>query len=149
MSTLDKAIRIAAQLHEGQLDRYGAPYISHPLRVMARVTTDDEKMAAVLHDVIEDSEWTLDDLRKEGFSAVVLKAVDDLTRRAGEDYLNYIERLKPNPIARKVKLADLEDNMDLRRLPTLAAKDIERLARYHRVWVMLKEMGDSDKGKSL
>ncbi len=146
MSTLDKAIRIAAQVHEGQLDRYGAPYISHPLRVMARMNTDDEKMAAVLHDVIEDSACTLDDLRKEGFSAVVLQAVDHLTRREGEDYLTYIERLKPNPIARKVKLADLEDNMDLRRLPTLSAKDVERLARYHQVWVMLKQMEDFHKG---
>jgi len=145
MSTLNKALRIAAMVHEGQQDRYGAPYILHPLRVMARVATDDEKMAAILHDVVEDSEWTLDDLRKEGFSAVVLKAVDALTRRDGEDYMNYIERLKPNPIARLVKLADLEDNMDLRRLPTVAAKDIERLARYHQVWLKLKELDEPDK----
>lgn len=85
MSTLDKAIRIAARAHEGQQDRYGAPYFLHPLRVMARVTTDEERMAAILHDVIEDSEWTLDDLRKEDFAVVVLQAVDDLTRRDGED----------------------------------------------------------------
>jgi len=145
MSTIDKAIRIAAQAHEGQRDRYGAPYILHPLRVMARVTTDDEKMAAILHDVIEDSEWTLDDLRKDGFSAVVLQAVDDLTRREGEDYMDYIDRLKSNPIARKAKIADLEDNMDMRRLPTVAAKDAGRLARYHQVWVMLKKLDESDK----
>jgi len=144
MSTLDKAIRIASQAHEGQQDRYGAPYILHPLRVMAKVTTADEKMAAILHDVIEDSKWTLDDLRKEGFAMVVLQAVDELTRRDGEDYMKYIDRLKNNPIARKSKIADLEDNMDMRRLPTVTPKDVERLARYHQVWVMLKKIDESD-----
>ncbi|HEX9653778.1 MAG TPA: HD domain-containing protein [bacterium] len=143
MSTLAHAIHIAVQAHEGQLDRYGSPYILHPLRVLSQMHTEDEKVAAVLHDVIEDSDWTLEALSNEGFSTVVLKTVDDLTRRQDEDYMDYIERLKPNPIARRVKLADLEDNMDLRRLKTLSEKDIDRLVRYHQVWIMLKTVEES------
>lgn len=146
MSTLDKAIRIAAQAHEGQLDRYGEPYILHPFRVMSRVHSEDEKMAAILHDVIEDSDWTLEALSNEDFSAIVLKAVDDLTRRDGEDYMDYINRLKSNPIARRVKLADLEDNMDLRRLNTISKKDVERLARYHEAWIILKKIEEEADG---
>jgi (p)ppGpp synthase/HD superfamily hydrolase len=145
MATLDKAIRIAVQAHEGQLDRYGAPYILHPFRVMSRMHTEEEKMAAILHDVVEDSDWTLKALGSEGFSAVVLKIVDDLTRRDKEDYMEYIERLKPNAIARRVKISDLEDNMDLRRLKKASKKDVERLARYHEVWLMLKGLEESER----
>jgi (p)ppGpp synthase/HD superfamily hydrolase len=138
MSTLAKAIRIAAEVHDGQQDRFGAPYILHPLRVMMRMTSEEERIAAVLHDVIEDSDWTLHNLCKEGFSEVILQAVDCLTRRQGEPYFEYIERLKPNPLARAVKIADLEDNMDMKRIDTVTNKELDRLARYHQAWLILK-----------
>lgn len=140
MSTLDKAIRIAAEVHEGQKDRYGAPYILHPIRVMMRVETDLEKIAAILHDVVEDSDWTLADLQKEGFSEEVVTAVDCLTKRdeQNEPYMDYIDRVLTNPAAIKVKLADLEDNMDLTRIADMQERDPERLMRYHEAWKKLR-----------
>lgn len=134
MSTLARAIALAAQAHEQQKDKAGAPYILHPLRLMQKMHTDPEMIAAVLHDVVEDTEWTLDALRTEGFSPEILAAVDSVTHRQGETYDDYLARAAADPIGRKVKLADLEDNMDLRRLSELTEKDIERLQKYHRLW---------------
>ena len=132
MADLEEAIRIAVEAHRGQKDRAGAPYILHPLRVMLRVRTDAERMAAVLHDVVEDTPWTLDDLRAHGFPAQVLEAVDRLTRRPGEAYDAFVERAAAHPVARRVKLADIEDNLDLRRLDAIEARDLDRLDRYLR-----------------
>jgi len=140
MSTLDKAILIAAQAHQDQKDRYGKPYILHPIRLMMNVDSETEKIVAMLHDVVEDSNWTLENLRAEGFSAEVIIAVDCLTKREDEQYFDYIERIKTNPIAQKVKLADLEDNMDLRRIDNLTEKDLQRMERYHSAWKKLKEL---------
>lgn len=134
MADLEEAIRIALEAHRGQKDRAGAPYVLHPLRMMLRVRTDAERMAAVLHDVVEDSAWTLDDLRARGFPDEVLEAVDRLTRRPGEAYDAFVERAAAHPVARRVKLADLEDNLDLRRLEGVTAGDLERLDRYLRAW---------------
>lgn len=134
MADIEEAIRIAVDAHRGQRDRGGAPYILHPLRVMLRVHTDAERMAAVLHDVVEDSAWTLDDLRARGFAEEVLAAVDALSRREGEDYGAFVERAAAHPVARRVKLADLEDNLDLRRTGTVEPDDAERLNRYLRAW---------------
>ena len=130
MTTLDDAILLAAQAHRGQKDRAGAPYILHPLRVMLRLKTEEEMMVAVLHDVVEDSAFALADLERTGFPPHVVEAVDCLTRREGETYEAFIERIKPNSLARRVKLADLEDNLDIRRLPQLGEKDLARLQRY-------------------
>src|SRR5690606_22759929 len=116
MSTLERAIEIAVQAHAGATDKGGAPYILHPVRVMLRMRTDAERIAAVLHDVVEDTEWTIERLRHEGFSEEVLRAVEALTKRKGEDYFDFCRRARCNEIARKVKLADLTDNMDLKRL---------------------------------
>jgi len=134
MADLEEAIRVAVEAHRGQQDRAGAPYVLHPLRTMLRLRTDAERMAAVLHDVVEDTAWTLDDLRARGFPAEVLDAVDALTRRPGEDYEALVERAAAHPVARRVKLADLEDNLDLRRLDRVAADDVERLDRYLRAY---------------
>jgi (p)ppGpp synthase/HD superfamily hydrolase len=132
---LERAIQIAVEAHKGQLDKSGKPYILHPLRVMLRMSTPEQMMAAVLHDVVEDTPWTLDQLRDEGLPENVLEAVDCLSHREGESYDQFVERLLPHPIARKVKLADLEDNMDIRRLSgTLSAKDIERINKYLKYW---------------
>lgn len=134
MADIEEAIRIAVEAHRGQKDRGGAPYILHPLRMMFRVQTDAERMAAVLHDVVEDSAWTLDDLRARGFPDEVLRAVDGLTRREGETYEAFVERAAADPVARRVKIADLEDNMDVRRTGNVSPGDAERLNRYLRAW---------------
>ena len=132
---LDKAILIAAQAHLGQKDKVGEPYILHPLRMMLRFRSETEMIVAVLHDVVEDSpDWDFERLRAEGFSAEIVEAVDHLTRREGESYEEFVERSGQNPLARRVKLADLEDNMDLTRLRTLSGNDRARFARYHKAW---------------
>jgi (p)ppGpp synthase/HD superfamily hydrolase len=139
MATLEKAILIAVQAHQGQQDKAGEPYILHPLRVMLRMGSETEMIAAVLHDIVEDTDWAPADLRKKGFSDEVLKVVDCLTRREKENYEEFIERVKLNASARKVKLADLEDNMDIKRISKPTEKDWERLKKYHRAWLKLKE----------
>jgi (p)ppGpp synthase/HD superfamily hydrolase len=134
MPDIEEAIRIAVEAHRGQHDRAGAPYILHPLRMMFRVQTDAERMAAVLHDVVEDSAWTLDDLRARGIPHEVVEAVDHLTRRPGESYEAFVERAAAHPVARRVKIADLEDNLDVRRIGNVGESDAERLNRYLRAW---------------
>lgn len=135
---LDKAIAIAAQAHRGQKDRTGAPYILHPLRMMFRFGSETEMIVAVLHDVVEDSpDWDLERLRREGFSEEIVQAIDHLTRREDESYQAFVERSGQDPLARRVKLADLEDNMNVTRLNSLTEPDQARLARYHRAWVKL------------
>lgn len=138
---LDKAILIAAQAHLGQKDKYELPYILHPLRMALRFRSETEMIVAVLHDVVEDNpDWNFDRLRQEGFSEEIIQAVDHLTRRAEETYEEFTERAGKNPLARKVKLADLEDNMDLKRIKNLTEKDKDRLERYHQAWVKLSDL---------
>ncbi|MBL7645122.1 MAG: HD domain-containing protein [Candidatus Hydrogenedentes bacterium] len=144
MATLERALVIAAEAHQGATDKGGAPYILHPLRLMHQMTTVDERIVALLHDVVEDSPWTLDALRAEGFSEEVVSAVDSLTRREGETYEDFIKRGAVNPLACRVKLADIEDNMDVRRLGEIGEKDLERLQRYQRARsVILEAMGEN------
>jgi len=146
MATLEDAILLAVQAHQGQNDKAGAPYILHPLRVMLRMGSDIEMMVAVLHDVLEDTQYTLLDLQQAGYPEEVLEALDCLTRRENETYEEFIERVKTNPLARKVKIADLEDNMDIRRISAPQEKDMERLKRYRRAWSALTKepvQGDS------
>jgi (p)ppGpp synthase/HD superfamily hydrolase len=130
MNTLERAIAIAAKAHEGQTDKGGAPYILHPLRVMMQMRTENEKIVAVLHDVLEDTNATPDDLRAEGFSEPILMALDSVTRRDGEPYEAFIQRAKDNPIGRAVKIADLIDNSDLSRMPIVGQRDRDRVAKY-------------------
>ncbi|PCJ52624.1 MAG: GTP pyrophosphokinase [Candidatus Hydrogenedentota bacterium] len=130
MFTIEDAIIIATEAHRGMVDKGGQSYILHPLRVMHNVNSDEERMAALLHDVVEDTEWTLDKLRERGLPETVVEAVDCLTRRSEETYEEFVIRCKPNAIARQVKLADIEDNMDINRLDEIQPSDIERLSRY-------------------
>lgn len=116
MSTLERAIAVAARAHEGQYDKGGAAYILHPLRVMMRVSTPEQRIVAVLHDVIEDTPLTLSDLAREGFALKILAALLALSRREGEPYQDFVVRLGEDPLARTVKLADLADNSDLSRI---------------------------------
>ena len=129
---LEKAMMLAAKGHMGQLDKGGRPYILHPTRVMLSCKTIEEKTVAMMHDLLEDTDITAEDLRKEGFSDEVVGAVVCLTKTEGEDYTDYIERICQNKLAARVKLADLKDNMDLNRLPGLTPKDFQRLEKYLR-----------------
>jgi hypothetical protein len=137
MSTLERAVAIAAQAHLGQVDKAGAPYLLHPLRLMLQMEANDERIVAVLHDVVEDSDWSLERLREEGFSEVVLGAIDSVTRREDETYEEFVLRASRNPIGRRVKRADLEDNSDLSRISNPTARDHERVAKYERAMALL------------
>jgi len=138
MSTLERAIQIAAKAHEGQVDKAGAAYILHPLRVMMAVASDHERMAAVLHDVVEDTDWTFEGLIAEGFPEEVVAAIHCLTKHPGEARLDAAARAAANPIARVVKLADVTDNMNLARIPNPTAKDHARLTEYAQVKALLE-----------
>jgi (p)ppGpp synthase/HD superfamily hydrolase len=134
MSNLEKALEIALQAHRGQKDRYGEPYILHPLRVMVRVQTKEQKIVALLHDVVEDSSMTIEQLKQTGFTSVILKAVQALTKNPGEDYMDYIRRTEKTNLSLTVKIADLEDNMDLTRCNQLKPEDLKRMNKYLNAW---------------
>ena len=138
MSTLLRAIEIATQAHQGQFDKSGKEYIGHPLRVMEMGRTEEEKIAGVLHDVVEDSDWTFEALEAEGFSQEIIAALKCITKLSeNENYDDFIERVKKNPLAVAVKINDLTDNMDIRRLPYLSDKDIKRLKKYLKAYKKL------------
>ena len=138
MSTLLRAIEIATQAHQGQFDKSGKEYIGHPLRVMEMGRTEEEKIAGVLHDVVEDSDWTFEALEAEGFSQEIIAALKCVTKLSeNENYDDFIERVKKNPLAVAVKINDLTDNMDIRRLPYLSDKDIKRLKKYLKAYKKL------------
>lgn len=139
LELLEKAIGIAVAAHHGQKDRYGAPYILHPLRVMARVNSVPEKIVAILHDVVEDTDWTFAALEKEGFPEPLLTALRCVTKQEGEPYEQFVERSASDSLARRVKLADLEDNLDLRRFKEIKEQDRDRLEKYQRAWRRLKQ----------
>ncbi|NDV89002.1 HD domain-containing protein [Aurantimonas aggregata] len=139
MTTIERAAAIAEQAHADQVDKAGAPYITHPIRVALAVEGEEAKIVALLHDVVEDSEWTLDQLSAAGFSDAVVKAVDALTHKDREDYFDAVRRAKANPLARVVKLADLADNCDRTRLGEITEQDERRLEKYARARDMLLE----------
>lgn len=128
---LARAVAIAAIAHQDQRDKAGAPYILHPIRLMMRGQTINEQIVAMLHDIVEDSDWTLDQLAAEGFPAEIITALDCLTRRPEETYDQFLDRVLTNALATRVKCYDLEDNMTLTRLENLSEKDLQRLQRYH------------------
>ena len=133
MATLEHALEIAAAAHAGQKDKAGKPYILHPIRVMLSVKTLDEQIAAVLHDTVEDTSVTFEDLADAGFSSDIITAVQALTKMEGESRLEAAQRAVRNTVARQVKLADVADNMDLSRIPSPTSKDHARLEEYKRV----------------
>ena len=140
MATLERAIEIAARAHAGQVDKAGAPYILHPIRMMLGVASLEARMAAMLHDVVEDSDVTLEQLRAEGFPEGVVGAVAALTKREGEDYEAFIRRVAPNVLARQVKLADLRDNSDLSRIAQPSEGDRLRIEKYRRAIQYLESL---------
>jgi guanosine-3',5'-bis(diphosphate) 3'-pyrophosphohydrolase len=137
MATLEKALAIAAKAHEGQVDKAGDPYILHPIRVMLAVSAPEERIAALLHDTVEDTEISFADLHSAGFSHAVVEAVRALTKDDGESRLQAARRAVANPIARQVKLADVADNMNLERIPDPTPRDYERIEEYKQVRALL------------
>lgn len=140
MATLDVAIHIAAKHHLGQFDKGGNPYILHPLKVMHYTRSEDPEvqMIAILHDIVEDTEVTLEYLEHLGFSSRVVDGIDAMTKRKGEEYNDYIRRVSSNFDAIIVKMADLRHNTDIRRLKGITEKDHARMKRYQETYEKLK-----------
>jgi len=137
---LERAIQIAVEAHSGAKDRGGKAYILHPISVMMRCETDEEKIVAILHDVVEDTDWTFEALRDEEFSETIIEALKTVTKHSeDEDYDEFIQRSLTNDIGRKVKIADLRENLDVTRIGELGKKDIERINKYKRA---LKTLSD-------
>jgi (p)ppGpp synthase/HD superfamily hydrolase len=137
---LASAISIAEAAHAGQTDKAGRPYIEHVLAVVAGVDTTDEKIVAALHDVLEDCPvWSVDRLLAEGISPELVRSVVAMTRQAGETYEAFVRRVRADPIARRVKRADLRHNMDLGRLATVTDTDRARLERYRQALAILAD----------
>ena len=135
---LVKAIQIAVSAHKEQVDKSGQPYILHLIRVMDAGETEQEKICGILHDLVEDTDWTFEKLENEGFSEEIISALKCVTKQENEDYAAFISRVKTNPLAIKVKLNDLRDNMDITRLVHITKKDRERLNKYLKAYQELK-----------
>jgi len=137
---LGKVLVLATNAHAGQFDRGGTPYIMHPLKVMHYLKTDDEELqcVALLHDVIEDTKMTWNDLREAGCTPRVLAAVKALTKMPGQSYDEYKEVVFANEDAMRVKTCDLRHNTDIRRLKGVTQKDIERIAKYNQFYLEIQ-----------
>lgn len=133
----DRALQIAFRAHEGQKDKSGHDYIMHPIRVAERCKNPRAKIVALLHDTIEDTNVTVNDLRKQGFPEEIIEGILSVTKQMGETYEAFVRRAAENPIGREVKIADLEDNMDIRRLAVLTDEDVARLRKYLKAWQLL------------
>lgn len=132
VSELDKAIAIACKAHKGQVDKAGQPYILHPLRLMLNFDNEDQRIIAVLHDVVEDSDVSLNNLKAEGFSEEILEAINCLSKKPGENYQDFILRISKNDLASAVKIEDINDNLDVTRIDKLSSEDLVRIEKYHR-----------------
>jgi (p)ppGpp synthase/HD superfamily hydrolase len=138
---IEKAIAIAVKAHKGQVDKVGRPYILHVLQVMMAGKTDEEKIVGALHDVVEDTDWTFEQLGKEGFTKEIIEALKCVTKLSpDEDYEAFTNRVKKNHLAVRVKLNDLRSNMDLTRLHEVKEKDLERFNRYLKAYNELLEL---------
>lgn len=138
MPNLQRALEIAVESHKNQVQKDGTPYALHPIRLSISLQSEEQKIVALLHDVVEDTDWTFENLVDEGFSVNVIEALRLLTHTDGSPYEEYIDRLASNPLARSVKKADLTDNMDFKRIPEPNEKDFARLQKYHRAWSVLE-----------
>ena len=137
---LQRAIEIALEAHKGVIDKGGNPYILHPLRLMLQMDSEEEMIVAILHDVVEDSEkWSFDKLHKEGFSKKIINSLRSITKEnENEDYEKFIDRSTRDKIGRKVKIADISDNLDISRLKEVTDKDILRINKYKKALEKLK-----------
>ena len=133
------ALDLAQYYHKGQVDKGGEDYIKHPLILSHRAKGENEKIVAILHDIIEDSECTKEILLKKGISPEIVDAVDAITQRKNENRRAYLSRVKKNPLAKNVKLLDLEHNSDISRIKNPTYKDYLRIERYHAEMFYLQE----------
>lgn len=141
MNLIEKSLAIALRAYAGNKDKAGETYILHPLRLMHRMASDEEMAVALLHDVLEDSHITAQGLLDEGIPTRVVATVEDLTKQNGENYDDFIARVAENELALKIKLADIEDNLNVLRLKSLTEKDFKRVVKYHRAWNRLVAQG--------
>ncbi|MEK1855450.1 MAG: GTP pyrophosphokinase [Phyllobacterium sp.] len=137
MTSLEHAISIAASAHAGHLADDKEPYIFHPLRVMLALDTQDERIVGVLHDVVEKTAWSLDNLRSEGLPGHILEAIDSVSRRQGEEYFDFVRRTRENGLGRRVKIADLKDNIEKVKLHLEDPTAREKLAKYEEALMRL------------
>ena len=136
------ALKICFEAHKDQLDKAGAPYVFHPFHLAERMDTEDEVCVALLHDVVEDTKTTIDDLRDAGMPKQVLEALELMTHADGVPYMDYVARLARNPLARKVKMADLRHNSDLSRLEAPGEADFARVRKYAQALELLAAMSE-------
>ena len=137
MNKYELALKIATEAHKGQVDKAGIPYINHPLTVASFVDTEEEKIVALLHDTIEDTNITEQDLIDYGFPNEIVEAVKLLTHNKNVPYMDYVAKIKDNELARKVKIADLTHNSDLSRLKEITEKDKKRYEKYQKALLYL------------
>ena len=133
-----KALKVCFDMHKDQTDKSGLPYVFHPFHLAEQMKDEATTVVALLHDVVEDTEITIDDLQKMGFSQEVLEAIALMTHNDEVPYMEYVARIKTNPIARAVKLADLKHNSDMTRLESITPYDKERASKYKRAIRLLK-----------
>ncbi len=133
------ALKLCFEAHKHQIDKSGMPYVFHPFHLAEQMTTEETVITALLHDVVEDTAYTLEDLRNMGFSENVLQAISLLTHDENTEYFSYIEKIRENPIAKTVKLADLRHNSDLSRLDTIDEKALKRCEKYKKAIALLED----------
>ena len=144
---VQKADSMAEKAHEGQYDKAGLPYITHPRKVASFVTDPREKIVALLHDTVEDTDMTIEEIQSV-FGEEIAQAVALMTHAEGVPYMDYVEKIKSNPLARHVKMADLTHNMDLSRLPLVTDKAKARLEKYKKAYAILKEADKNEPSHS-
>jgi len=134
-----KALKLCFEAHKAQLDKSGMPYVFHPFHLAEQMKDETTTVVALLHDVIEDTDYTFNDLIAMGFDGAIIDAIELMTHEEGVPYMDYVEKIKSNPIAREVKLADLRHNSDLSRLDAPTEKDKMRVEKYRKAIVLLEE----------
>ena len=132
------ALKLCFETHKDQVDKSGMPYVFHPFHLAEQMTDEETTIVALLHDVVEDSDRTLDDLKELGFSEKVLSAIELMTHADGVPYMEYVAKIKSNPIAKEVKLADLKHNSDMSRLETVTPYDEARAEKYKKAIELLE-----------
>lgn len=132
------AMRLCFEKHKDQVDKSSIPYVFHPFHVAESMEDEETTVTALLHDVVEDTDTTFEELTALGFPEGVVEALKLLTHEPGIPYFEYVEKIKENPIARAVKMADLAHNSDLSRLETVTRRDLERIEKYKKAMEMLK-----------
>lgn len=138
-----KAMTISFNAHKNQLDKGGMPYVFHPFHVAEQMKDEYTTCVALMHDIVEDTPVTLENLRENGFPDEIINAIDAMTHKDGVPYFDYIKIIKNDPIASAVKLADLEHNMDITRLDHPTESDYQRLEKYKKAIMILKDNSDS------